>query len=69
MTATTKSPDYLDPQRLYSRRGFIAAAGISQTRMREAAQQGIRPEWFSVGRRKFIEGDKAIAFVKALAQS
>ena len=66
-TVTTKAPSYLAPERLYSIKGFIAAAGVSSTRMREARHAGIVLPALEVGRRKFIRGSDAIEYLEKLA--
>lgn len=69
MAATTKRPtSYIDPDRLYTYRGFQECSGINPTRIREARLQGVKPTLLTVGKRIFIRGTDAIAFVEALAQ-
>jgi hypothetical protein len=63
----TKQPSFLAPERLYSLRGFQAAAGVSSTRMREARQAGIELPALEVGRRKFVRGADGIAYLEKLA--
>ena len=66
---TTKAPSYIAPERLYSIKGFIAASGISATRMRVARLKfGLVLPTIEVGRRKFVSGADCIAFVKQLAE-
>lgn len=60
-------PTYLLPDALYTLRGFQDAAGFSSSRMWELRQQGIRPVTLRVGRRIFIRGSDAIAYVEAAA--
>jgi hypothetical protein len=67
-TATTKAPSFLAPERLYSLKGFQSAAGISATRMREGRQAGITLPTLEVGRRKFVRGTDAIAYLEKLAE-
>ncbi|HEX5471879.1 MAG TPA: hypothetical protein VFW73_08330 [Lacipirellulaceae bacterium] len=67
-TITTRAPSYLAPERLYSLRGFQAAAGVSATRMRYARASGIALPTIDVGRRKFIRGADAIAYIERLAE-
>jgi hypothetical protein len=66
-TVTTKAPSFIAPERLYSLKGFQAAAGVSQTRMREARREGITLPTIEVGRRKFVRGVDAIAYIEQLA--
>jgi hypothetical protein len=68
MASVTKERSYLDPDRLYSLRGFQEASGISATRLREARRAGVDVLRLKVGRRVFIRGADAIAFIEALAQ-
>ena len=63
-----RQPTFISPERLYTLQGFQQAAGISGTRMREARRQGIAPTQLRVGRRIFIRGTDAIAFIEALAE-
>jgi hypothetical protein len=65
---STKTPSHIDPNCLYSLRGFQAVSGISATRMREARKAAIAPTMLEVGRRKFIRGSDAIAYLEQLAQ-
>ena len=67
-TVTTKAPSYLAPERLYSLKGFQAAAGVSSTRMREARKAGVTLPTLEVGRRKFVRGSDAIAYLERLAR-
>ena len=68
-TVTTKAPSYIAPERLYSLRGFQAAAGVSSTRMREARRAGVSLPTLEVGRRKFVRGTDAIQFLETLAST
>jgi hypothetical protein len=60
-------PTFIAPERLYTLRGFQEASGISQTRMREARRRDIELPTLSVGKRKFVRGTDAIAFIERLA--
>lgn len=66
-TAQTREPSFLAPERFYSLTGFQAASGVSATRIREARRAGITLPTLEVGKRKFIRGADAIAFVERLA--
>jgi hypothetical protein len=66
-TVSTKAPSYIAPERLYSLKGFQAAAGVSSTRMREARRAGIVLPMLEVGRRKFVRGYSAIEYLERLA--
>jgi hypothetical protein len=63
-----REPTFIAPERLYSLRGFIAASGISETRIRKARRQGIELPSITAGRRKFIRGSSAIAYIERLAE-
>jgi hypothetical protein len=67
-TATTKAPSFIAPERLYSLKGFQAAAGVSATRMREGRHAGITLPTLEVGRRKFVRGADAIAYLEKLSK-
>ncbi len=67
-TQTKRPPPFLDPNRMYSLRGFQEASGISPTRIREGRLQGVNPNWIKVGRRKFLRGVDAIDLVERLSQ-
>jgi hypothetical protein len=67
MPATTSAPSFVDPHRLYSHRGMIAASGLSQTRLREASRRGINCRRLWVGKRAFYRGADVISFIEALA--
>lgn len=60
-------PSFIAPERLYTLRGFYEASGISQTRVREARLRGIELPMLSVGKRKFVRGYDAIAYIERLA--
>ncbi|MGD9632737.1 MAG: hypothetical protein AB7G28_25145 [Pirellulales bacterium] len=60
-------PSCIAPERLYPLRGFYAASGITPARRTEARRHGIELPTIDVGRRKFVQGSDAIAFIKALA--
>ncbi len=68
MKANTFRPTFLDPTRLYSLQGFIADAGISSNRIHHARKAGIELPMLAVGRRKYIRGADAIAYVERLAE-
>jgi hypothetical protein len=65
---TTKAPSFIAPERLYTLKGFQATTGVSATRMREARRAGVSPIFLEVGRRKFLRGSDAIAYLEQLAQ-
>ncbi len=65
---TTKQTSYLAPERLYTRDGFMRAAGLSMSRLSDARHDhGLVPKWLTVGAKQFIDGTDAIAFIKQLA--
>ena len=65
---TLKGPNFIAPERLYTLKGFRAASGISATRIREARKAGILLPMLDVGRRKFVRGADAIAYLERLAK-
>jgi hypothetical protein len=67
MPGTTRTPTAIFPEALYSRRGFITASGISETKLREARKWGIELRKIWCGKRCFIRGRDAIAFIESLA--
>jgi hypothetical protein len=67
--ATTKEPSFIAPELLYSLRGFQSASGVNATRIREARKRGIELPSLIVGKRKFIRGVDAIAFIERLAEN
>jgi len=58
----------ISPERIYPLRAFQEASGIAPTRMREARMQGVHLPTLDVGRRKYIRGSDAIAYIEKLAQ-
>jgi hypothetical protein len=60
-------PTFIAPERLYTLRGFHEASGISQTRVREAWLRGVELPMLTVGKRKFVRGYDAIAYIERLA--
>jgi hypothetical protein len=69
ISATTKTPSFIDPTRLYSLRQFVADSGISLTRIRRASREGIELPKVRVGKRVFVRGDDGIAFIERLADA
>ena len=68
MAATTKDRSFIDPNRLYSLRGFQESSGISATRMREARHSGVDLHRIKVGRRVFVRGSDGIEYIERLAR-
>lgn len=65
---TTRTTSFIAPERLYTREGFMRAAGISRTRLSDARHDHkLWPKFFDVGQRQFIHGTDAIAFIVALS--
>jgi len=68
-TISVREPSFLDPDRLYSKRGFHAASGVSETRVRLARQKfGLTLTWIVCGKRKFLRGADAIKFIELLSE-
>ena len=63
-----RQSSYIAPERLYSLRGFYVESGISETRRREAARQGVELPTLEVGKRKYVRGWEGIAFIEKLAE-
>ena len=64
----SKDLSAIAPGNLYPLRGFYAVSGISPTRVREAKRHhAIELETIDVGKRKFVEGERGIQYIKALA--
>ncbi|MAT71200.1 MAG: hypothetical protein CMJ58_16945 [Planctomycetaceae bacterium] len=59
---------YIDPERLYSYRGFQISSGISQTRIREARLMGLPLPILKIGRRNYVRGREAIEWMEKLAE-
>lgn len=68
-TATTEKPTFIDPARMYSLRKFVADSGISLTRIRGAARQGIELPKVRAGKRVFVRGVDGIEFIEKLADA
>ena len=66
-TLTRREPSFIDRNRLYTVKGFHAASGISETRLREARRIGVDIPSIDVGRRRFYRGADVIAFIERLA--
>jgi hypothetical protein len=65
---TTQEADYIAPERLYTRDGFMRAAGLSRTRLSDARHDhGLWPKFFSVGIKQYIMGNDAIDFIRELS--
>ncbi len=59
---------FLAPERLYSFAGFLKATGVTRSRVQEAKKKGLPFPALKVGRRLFVHGDKAIAYLDQLAE-
>ncbi len=55
-------------ERLYTLNGFQVASGIAATRRRAARLEGIHLPTLNVGKRKFVRGVDAIAYIERLAE-
>lgn len=64
---TTDKPRFIDPNRLYSLRQFVADSGISLTRIRVAARNGVNIKTLKAGKRVFVRGSDGIEFIEQLA--
>ena len=67
MPRPSEVPSFIARDRLYTLKGFRQHSGIAATRMREARLLGIVPRTIEVGRRKFIFGADAIAYIEQLS--
>ena len=65
--ASPRRPAAICPERLYPLRAFQEASGIGSTRMREGRLAGIHLPTINVGRRKFVQGESGIEYIKQLA--
>ena len=66
--ARTKAPKSLRAEDCYPLQTFIAHSGISYSRISEAKKLGLEPRWLRIGKRLFITGEDAIAYIKQLAE-
>jgi hypothetical protein len=64
-----QEPSWIDPNLLYSLKGFERASGVTATRIHHAKQAGIDLPTLAVGRRKFVRGSDAIEYIEALAKN
>jgi hypothetical protein len=67
VAASTGAPTSVDPAKLYSLPEFIKCSGLSYTRIRSAARQGLEPPTLKVGKRLFLRGSDAIRYIEQLA--
>jgi hypothetical protein len=63
----TSNPTFIDPERLYSLRGFVESSGVSLTRIREASRSMIELRVLRAGKRVFVRGCDGIEFIERLA--
>lgn len=68
-TVSNRTVTEIAPERLYPLAGFERVSGIGRTKRREASLAGVRLRTIAVGRRKFVRGADAIAFIEAIAAS
>lgn len=66
-TATISNPTAIFPDAFYPIQSAIAASGISATRFREAAKNGIEIDFTKCGKRVFVKGSDLIEFIERLA--
>lgn len=62
-----RAPQGIHPNAVYPIASFREISGISETRIRLARREGIDLPTMAVGRRKFVSGEDAIAFMQKLA--
>jgi hypothetical protein len=62
-------PSFIAPERLYTLKGFQTASGMSTTRLFEARKIGIVLPRIILGKRHFVRGSDAIAFIERLAEN
>jgi hypothetical protein len=55
------------PDRVYPLSAFIRTSGISKTRLREARLMGLPLPQFSLGKREYVRGHEAIAWMEQLS--
>ncbi|MEQ8846226.1 hypothetical protein [Botrimarina sp.] len=67
-TAHAANTSGIEPGVVYTRAGVIQASGISATRLALLAAEGIKPDWFNLGRRQYVQGSDFIAFMLAAAE-
>ena len=58
---------FIDPGRLYTRKAFLAAAGLGDTTIRQARRAGVELVTLTVGRQPYIRGRDGIDFIEKLA--
>lgn len=68
MSKNTTSGGCIQPERLYTRRGFLEASGLSPRQIRKAGRREVEPLWLVVGRKRFIFGSAAIQFIVSLSE-
>jgi hypothetical protein len=68
ISAPVSGHSLIDPNVLYSLRQFCMDSGVSYSRMREAARDGVECEVLSVGRRRYIMGAAGIRFIQELSR-
>ena len=67
-TVSLSAPDGIESTKLYTMKGFQAAAGVGHSLIRRARDAGIPLPAIRVGRRKFIKGDAAIQYLEAISR-
>ena len=58
---------FIDPHRLYTRRGFLAASGLGDNTVRTGRRKGIELLTLTVGRQRYVRGSDGIAWIERLA--
>ena len=60
---------FIAPERVYSRVGFLDAAGLNSTGVTLAKKEfGLELPTFSIGRRKFVNGADGIGYMRELSR-
>ena len=59
---------FIAPERLYTRRGFLFAAGLGDATVRKARIQGVELPVFTVGRQPYVRGVDGIRWIEHLAE-
>jgi hypothetical protein len=68
INATAGAPTSISPDNLYSLAEFIRVSGLSYSRIRQAAHDGLEIPTIAVGKRKWVDGAAGISYVHELAE-
>jgi hypothetical protein len=66
--AYARDSSFIDPRVTYTKTGFIRSAGLPNSTIRDATREGVPLPIFKIGRRVYVRGVDAIAYLDRLGE-